>query len=183
MVMGFNTEVEHDGMVFHVQTEPRKDAKIETVVYLNGAIIHSLKTSYQTLLKVRGFNDHKLSRLVKAQHRRVVVRIRSGEIKPPGTPAEGAELAGLMTIQLNGEPREVPGGLTLGALLDWLKLPRDSIAVERNLEIVQRNSWDLTPVERGDRLEVVHFVGGGAPFAARPRGGTYSSPNKGHRLS
>ena len=67
-----------------------------------------------------------------------------------------------MTVQLNGEPREVPEGLTLAALLEWLKLPRDRVAVERNLEIVSRARWDVTPIQAGDRLEVIHFVGGGA---------------------
>ena len=67
-----------------------------------------------------------------------------------------------VTIQLNGEPREVPEGLTLAALLEWLKLPRDRVAVERNLEIVPRTRWDVTRIEAGDRLEVVHLVGGGA---------------------
>ena len=71
---------------------------------------------------------------------------------------------GLITIQLNGEPREIPDGLTLAALIDWLKLPADRVAVERNLEIVSRGNWGQTPVHAGDRLEVVQFVGGGSAF-------------------
>ena len=66
-----------------------------------------------------------------------------------------------MTIELNGESRQVPEGLTLAALMDWLKLPADRVAVEHNLEIVPRARWQETPVRAGDRLEVVHFVGGG----------------------
>jgi hypothetical protein len=50
MVIGFNTEIKHNGVVYHVQTEPRKDAKIETLVYLGGAIVHSLRTSYEDFL-------------------------------------------------------------------------------------------------------------------------------------
>jgi len=46
-------------------------------------------------------------------------------------------------------------------LLEWLELPRDRVAVERNREIVPRTGWDVTPIEPGDRLEVVHLVGGG----------------------
>jgi sulfur carrier protein len=68
----------------------------------------------------------------------------------------------LIKIQLNGESRETPEGLTLAALIDWLKLPADRVAVERNLEIVPRTQWTETPVRAGDRLEVVHFVGGGS---------------------
>jgi thiamine biosynthesis protein ThiS len=47
-------------------------------------------------------------------------------------------------------------------LLDWLKLPQDRIAVEYNLEIAPRGRWIDTAIHGGDRLEVVHFVGGGS---------------------
>jgi sulfur carrier protein len=67
----------------------------------------------------------------------------------------------VVTVQLNGEPREVPEGLTLAALIEWLKLPHDRVAVERNLEIVPRARWNVTPIQAGDQLEVVHLVGGG----------------------
>jgi sulfur carrier protein len=67
----------------------------------------------------------------------------------------------LITIQLNGEPREIPAGLTVAGLLKHLQFPSDRVAVERNLEIVPRSRWDATSIEAGDRLEVVHFVGGG----------------------
>jgi sulfur carrier protein len=68
-----------------------------------------------------------------------------------------------MTIQLNGREQEVPEGLTLAALLDWLKLPADRLAVELNLSIVPRARWGQTSIEDRDRLEVVQFVGGGRP--------------------
>ena len=67
----------------------------------------------------------------------------------------------MITIQVNGEKKEIPQGLTVAALVDWLKLPCDRVAVEHNLEIVPRNHWSGTAVQEGDRLEVVHFVGGG----------------------
>ncbi len=67
----------------------------------------------------------------------------------------------VITIHVNGESREIPEGLTLAALVDWLKLPADRVAVEHNLEIVPRGRWQETPICAGDRLEVVHFVGGG----------------------
>jgi len=66
-----------------------------------------------------------------------------------------------MTVHLNGESRDVPENLTLTALVACLNLPADQVAVERNLEIVPRRLWDQTIIEPGDRLEVVHFVGGG----------------------
>ena len=66
-----------------------------------------------------------------------------------------------MKIYLNGEPRDVPENLTLAALLELLKLPGDRVAVERNREIAVRSTWADTVVQPDDRLEVVHFVGGG----------------------
>ena len=67
----------------------------------------------------------------------------------------------LIVISVNGESREVPENLTLEALLAFLSLPADRVAVERNLEIVPRRRWAETNIQPGDRLEVVHFVGGG----------------------
>jgi thiazole synthase len=67
-----------------------------------------------------------------------------------------------MIIHLNGEAREVPDNLNLTALLEWLKMPADRVAVERNREIASRSTWDQTIVQPGDHLEVVHFVGGGS---------------------
>ena len=66
-----------------------------------------------------------------------------------------------MNIYLNGETREVPEDISLAALLEWLKLPEDRVAVERNREIAPRDTWARTIIQPGDRLEVVHFVGGG----------------------
>ena len=67
-----------------------------------------------------------------------------------------------MNIYVNGELRDVPENLTLAALLEWLKLPTDRVAVERNREIASRSTWADTLIQPDDRLEVVHFVGGGA---------------------
>jgi len=67
-----------------------------------------------------------------------------------------------MTINLNGEQRDVPDGLTLAGLIEWLELPPDRVAVERNLEVVKRSNWNETLIENGDRLEIVRMVGGGS---------------------
>ncbi len=64
-------------------------------------------------------------------------------------------------VRLNGEDREVPGGLSVRALLESLDLTPDLIVVERNRDILKRDDYaDVTVVE-GDVLELVHFVGGG----------------------
>ena len=66
-----------------------------------------------------------------------------------------------MEIQLNGEKREVPDGLTVSALLAHLGLNPARVAIERNLEILPRAAWPTTSVTAGDRYEIVQFVGGG----------------------
>ncbi len=66
-----------------------------------------------------------------------------------------------MTIQLNGEQREIPDGMTLAGLLNWLELPPDRVSIERNLEVVRKADWEETRLEDGDRLEIVRMVGGG----------------------
>ena len=64
-------------------------------------------------------------------------------------------------ITLNGERRSLPSPISLGGLLDQLGLDFDAVAIERNREIVRRPHWPTTRLESGDRVEVVHFVGGG----------------------
>jgi thiamine biosynthesis protein ThiS len=69
-----------------------------------------------------------------------------------------------MEIVLNGQPREVgldPQASTVDALITALAMKADRIAVERNGEIVRRTEWATTPIQSGDRFEIVHFVGGG----------------------
>jgi len=64
-------------------------------------------------------------------------------------------------IVVNGETREVPAGLHVKDLVVHLGLPADRVAIEHNLEILPRAQWIATPVRPGDRLEIVHMVGGG----------------------
>jgi thiamine biosynthesis protein ThiS len=66
-----------------------------------------------------------------------------------------------ITIHLNGEPREIASGLTLEGLLEALALDPRKVAVERNLEIAPRGQYAQIAIAPGDRLEIVHFVGGG----------------------
>ena len=66
-----------------------------------------------------------------------------------------------MTIQLNGEQRDFPDGLSLAALVEHLGMKADRVAVELNLEIVPRANWQSAQLKNGDKLEIVHFVGGG----------------------
>jgi len=64
-------------------------------------------------------------------------------------------------IRLNGKEREIPGGGTVQDLLRSLDLRPELVVVERNREILDRARYPQVPVEDGDTLELVHFVGGG----------------------
>lgn len=66
-----------------------------------------------------------------------------------------------MTLTLNGEPRSFGALPHLKALVEILGLDPRKVAVERNLEIVPRSLYADTPIADGDRIEIVHFIGGG----------------------
>jgi thiamine biosynthesis protein ThiS len=67
-----------------------------------------------------------------------------------------------MKLQINGEPRDFNPPLTLAGLVEELGMTADRVAVELNRSIVARDQWVKTSLAEGDRLEIVHFVGGGA---------------------
>ena len=66
-----------------------------------------------------------------------------------------------MQITVNGETREVGGGATLEELVRLLALAPERLAVELNREVVRRDDWPRRTLADGDRVEIVHFVGGG----------------------
>lgn len=66
-----------------------------------------------------------------------------------------------MKLILNGELRETPVLATVAELAAWLDLPAFGSAVELNGEVVRRADQAATPLQEGDRLEVVRLVGGG----------------------
>jgi thiamine biosynthesis protein ThiS len=68
----------------------------------------------------------------------------------------------MMTLTINGEEKTFPADLTLAALVEQLGMKPDRVAVELNRRIVSRSEWPETRLKEGDRLEVVHFVGGGS---------------------
>jgi thiamine biosynthesis protein ThiS len=66
-----------------------------------------------------------------------------------------------MRITVNGDSREVPAGLSLAGLLTHLGLDARMIVVEHNRVIVRRAMLGEVPLQDGDAVELVHFVGGG----------------------
>jgi thiamine biosynthesis protein ThiS len=67
-----------------------------------------------------------------------------------------------MNVSINGDNRSIEADLTLQALVASLGMKSDRVAVELNREIVSRDQWPTTQLKDGDRLEIVHFVGGGS---------------------
>lgn len=64
-------------------------------------------------------------------------------------------------VTVNGEQRSFEAGLSVRGLIEKLDLNPETVAVERNREIVKRDRFDTEQIEEGDRIEVVEFVGGG----------------------
>ena len=65
-----------------------------------------------------------------------------------------------MKVFVNGEPKEL-NETTLAGLVTELNLPVARIAIELNRDVVRRSDWDSTMLKDEDRIEIVHFVGGG----------------------
>ena len=67
-----------------------------------------------------------------------------------------------MKITVNGEDRHVDAPLTIAGLLANLGIAGGKVAIERNLEIVPKSAYSTIGLRDGDRIEIVHFIGGGA---------------------
>jgi len=72
-----------------------------------------------------------------------------------------------LQIQLNGENHELAETCTLEELVRELSLAPQHVAIELNRSVVRREQWAQTILNEGDRVEIVHFVGGGVS-EARP---------------
>ena len=66
-----------------------------------------------------------------------------------------------MKLTINGEDREFSANLTVASLLVQLGMKPDRVAVELNRDLLNRDRWNSIPLNDGDKLEIVHFVGGG----------------------
>lgn len=66
-----------------------------------------------------------------------------------------------LQVTVNEEAREVAAGTTLAGLVERLALAPERLAVEHNRRVVPRAEWPRVELSEGDRVEIVHFVGGG----------------------
>src|SRR5689334_10481894 len=81
MITGFNTDIEHDGVTYHVQTEDKglDSPVILSLVYTGGTILASKRSPYEDLI-AEGFSDEALAERLKRQHRLICAAIHSGRI-------------------------------------------------------------------------------------------------------
>lgn len=80
MVTGFNTDVKHDGRVYHVQTEDKglQNPIIETLIYMGGEILAARRTSYADLIE-RGGEEKEVAERIESQHNRTILDIKNGK--------------------------------------------------------------------------------------------------------
>jgi len=64
-------------------------------------------------------------------------------------------------IQLNGDPYEINDGTNLNELLNKLKIKKNKVAIEVNGEIIEKNKYPNLILNKGDKVEIVQFIGGG----------------------
>src|SRR5215203_6814294 len=81
VITGFNTDIEHDGVTYHVQTEDKglDSPLILSLVYVGGTILASKRSPYEDLI-AEGFSDEVLAERLKRQHRLICAAIHSGRI-------------------------------------------------------------------------------------------------------
>jgi thiamine biosynthesis protein ThiS len=66
-----------------------------------------------------------------------------------------------MKIIINGETKEIPNEVNIIELLESFSLPKERIAIELNKQVVRKKDWGNIKIADADRIEVIHFVGGG----------------------
>ena len=92
MIVGFNTEIESGGRVYHIQTSDKgsKNSLIETLIYMGGEILATRRTPYADLIK-RGYDEKKIIKLMEMQHRRAIFQVKKGTLEEmAGAAAEPA---------------------------------------------------------------------------------------------
>lgn len=81
MIFGFNTDVKHDGTIYHVQSEAREnELLLQTQVFVRGRCVGKRATSYADKAAEGGFTDHKKEQILRDQHRLVLDAIRDGRV-------------------------------------------------------------------------------------------------------
>ena len=84
MITGFNTDIDFDGTIFHVQTEDRGlgNPIVETLIYTGGEILTSRKSSYAELVGTDAYSEAEIQNRIETQHRELIRQIHTGRFSP-----------------------------------------------------------------------------------------------------
>jgi len=85
----------------------------------------------------------------------------NGYVRPPWRIISGMDGQDTIEVIVNGDAHQVSHGARVTDLIKQLELAPERLAIELNLSILPRAKWAETELRLGDRLEIVHFVGGG----------------------
>lgn len=93
MITGFNTDIKHKGVVYHVQTEDKgtKNPKVETLIYRGGIILYAKRTPYNHVLNNESIEDV-VTKLMEKQHQTMISEIKSGKFDDDKEKTFGSEL-------------------------------------------------------------------------------------------
>jgi len=142
VITGFNTDVEHDGVIYHVQTEDKglKSPLILSLVYVGGTILASKRTPYDDLIAA-GFDEAKLAERLQRQHKLICAAIHTGRIEDLKRQTERDANVRAKTSELEPEsqaPETIQPEITQAEASQPEAEPQE--AAEEDMEIIQTGS-------------------------------------------
>ncbi len=179
MITGFNTDIEHDGVVYHVQTEDKglESPLILSLVYVGGAILASKRSPYEDLI-AEGFDEAVLTERVHRQHRLICAAIKAGRIEElkrmgGGIDKDEAKVEEDASVENPAVSSEAEF-LILGSDDERLEMPAWTPEQEAELEIPPEEEPYLPPAPKSDAYVV---------FDSRRKGIEVEEPAEGLCLS
>jgi thiazole synthase len=118
------------------------------------------------MLRRRGLTLSRRDRYDEDVSRERVAQTRTGFLATRSHSPRATEVRSIVQVTINGEPRDVPGPLTIAELLRHLGVKPEHVAVEVNKDLVTRSRQSETALAAGDVLEIVTLVGGGSAAAS-----------------
>ncbi|MCH7667096.1 MAG: hypothetical protein IH936_14350 [Acidobacteria bacterium] len=143
MITGYNTDVRHRGMVFHVQTEDKgvNNPSIETLVYVGGQILHRRRSEYAKLLKEGGGKEEILE-LLEAQHHTLIDEIKTGKLDAETESRIGPLSGPIVSSEAESKPAVPDSGAQAGT-----ELAASAEARESSLESLDQVILDYLTME------------------------------------
>lgn len=157
MIFGFNTDIKHDSIVYHVQSEARHaDLLLQTQVFVRGRCIGKHATSYAERRAAPGFSDDTMHEMLKIQHKNIIESIRAGNIDNLFAPTTVIQKNSEAPIKAEVTEAAKDGG---SLLLEWLNsdaVYNDGAVVMKFLVSRQEND---RPVPAATLTSRLHMAG------------------------